>query len=104
MNIPIIGQTCAIDVKKVLDSQLPILVTQCEKRSKKFLKSAVFGVQVGAHLIEIVGRREFLDRMTGLNRFNKSNNRFDCPYLFGALSITFLSIVPKFIVAPGPLK
>jgi len=39
-------------LKKVLDWQLPILVTRCEKRSKNFLKLAVFGIQVAALLIE----------------------------------------------------
>jgi hypothetical protein len=51
-SLLLIGQTCTFDAKKVLDSRLPILVTRCEKRSKKIFKLAVFGVEVAALLIE----------------------------------------------------
>jgi hypothetical protein len=40
-------------LKKVLDWQLPILVTRREKRSKNFLKLADFGVRVDTVLIEM---------------------------------------------------
>jgi hypothetical protein len=50
--LPKIKRTCAVDAKKVIDSRFPILVTRCEKRSKKNLKLAGFGVRVDAFLIE----------------------------------------------------
>jgi hypothetical protein len=50
--LPKIKRTCAFDAKKVLDFRFSILVTRCERRSKKFLKLAVLGVQVTALLIE----------------------------------------------------
>jgi hypothetical protein len=53
-SLPLIGQTCAIESKKVINSRCPILVTIGKKRSKKFLKLAVFRVQVAAVLIEIL--------------------------------------------------
>ncbi len=40
-------------LKKVLDSRFPIFVTRCEKRRKKILKLAVFGMQVTSLLIEV---------------------------------------------------
>ena len=49
---PIVGRTCADDVKKVLDARYWILVTRCEKRSKNFFDSAIFGVEVAVFLIE----------------------------------------------------
>jgi len=52
MGVPIIRRTCAFDVKKTLDSRFPILVTRCERRSKKFFGLAGFGVQVDVRLIE----------------------------------------------------
>jgi hypothetical protein len=51
-SLSLIGRTCAIESKRVLDSLDQILVTQYEKRSKKFLRLAVLGVQVAALLIE----------------------------------------------------
>ena len=41
-------------LKKALDSRFPILVTRCDKRSKKIFKLAVFGVQVDAFLIDFL--------------------------------------------------
>jgi len=56
MGVPIVGRTCAFDVKKILDSRFLNLVTVCEKRSKNFLDSASFGGEVGAHLIDFFRR------------------------------------------------
>jgi hypothetical protein len=42
------------DTKEVLDSRFPILVTRFGKRSKNFFKKRIFGVQVDAHLIEML--------------------------------------------------
>ncbi len=53
-------------LKKVLDSRFPILVTRCEKRSKNFLKLAVFGVQVAAFLIEILLKSKLYRRIISL--------------------------------------
>jgi len=39
--------------KKILDTRYQIPVTRCVKRSKKILDSAVFGVQVATHLVEM---------------------------------------------------
>jgi hypothetical protein len=48
----IIGGTCAIDAKILAVARLSSLVTRFEKRSKNFLKLAVFGVQVATVLID----------------------------------------------------
>jgi hypothetical protein len=55
-SLSLIGRTFAFEAKKVIDFRFLILVTRCEKRSKKILRLAVFGVQVAAHLIEDLPR------------------------------------------------
>jgi len=48
----VIGRTCAFDVKKVLDSQLLILVTRGGKKSKKIFVKMDFCSYLLAHLID----------------------------------------------------
>ncbi len=51
-RLSIIGRTGAFGVKKALDSRFPILVTRCEKRSKKFLRFRDFSKEVSSQMIE----------------------------------------------------
>jgi hypothetical protein len=45
---------CAFESKKVVDSRYPILLTRCEKRSKKNFQFPDFTFQLPADLIEIL--------------------------------------------------
>jgi hypothetical protein len=51
-DVPLSRANLRIWAKKVLDSRFPILVTRCDKRSKKIFKLAVLGARVAALLIE----------------------------------------------------
>ena len=54
----IIRRICAFDVKKVIDSRFPMLVSRYEKRIKNFFDSAGFGEQVGALLVEVIAAKD----------------------------------------------
>jgi hypothetical protein len=53
-SLSLIGRTCAVEVKKVLDSRFLILVTRCEKRSKKIYEFSDLNRYLPALLIEVL--------------------------------------------------
>jgi hypothetical protein len=61
---PLVGRTCAFDAKNRVFFRLYKFVNTYMERDRKIFKSAVFGVQVAALLIEVL-----TTDFTNLHRF-----------------------------------